>query len=166
MFPLKMKTIFPRGFSPIKCFRLGCLKKCTNGSIKKSAKDVKNLFQGPIHKAPDSFLVGFFEMKTFTLPVPPTPCHSARSRRRSRRIHNPLKNPRPSDQPLSTSNLLSIAQSNAWSAMGTTHRPCKSAKNSDHCVRWRCIDLHANACAASWLKFPEQCPVHQFFDEP
>ena len=95
MFPLKMKTISPRGFSPMECFRIGCSKKCTNGLIKKSAKGVKILIQGPIHKAPDSFLVGFSEIINITLPVPPTPCHSVRSRRRSRRIHHPTNHPRP-----------------------------------------------------------------------
>ena len=34
-----------------------------------------------------SFFVGFFDLKTFTLRSMPLTCHSARSRRRSRRIH-------------------------------------------------------------------------------
>ena len=143
--------------------------------MNQSKNNLASVNQKPIHITPNPFLVGIFGLsirlvslfRKFSISaVYFPPCHSARSRRRSRRIHHPTKNPRPPDQPFSTSDLLSISQSTAWSTMETTYRPCKSAKNSANCVRWRCIDLHANACAASWLKFPEQCPGHQFFDEP
>ena len=45
--------------------------------------------------ATDFLLVGFPSLKTFILRSMPLACHSARSRRRSRRIHHPIDNPRP-----------------------------------------------------------------------
>ena len=52
------------------------------------------LNQHPMRIASDSLMPGFSSPKTFTLSsMPLTPCHSARSRRRSRRIHLPRKYP-------------------------------------------------------------------------
>ena len=48
------------------------------------------LHQQPMRIAPDFLMLGFSSTKTFTLcSIPLTPCHSARSRRQSRRIHTP-----------------------------------------------------------------------------
>ena len=71
-------------------------KNAPTGQLKKSAKDVKNLFQGPIHKAIDSFLVGFFEMKTFTLPpIPPNLSFCAEPKAKSQNPYS-IKEPSPS----------------------------------------------------------------------
>jgi len=40
-------------------------------------------------KVLDSLLFGFSNLKTFSLLSNSPPCHSARNRRRSRRIHHP-----------------------------------------------------------------------------
>ena len=48
-----------------------------------------------VHTASDFLLVGFLSPKTYTLQHPIPHCHSARSRRRSRRIHHPKNKPRP-----------------------------------------------------------------------
>ena len=56
-----------------------------------------SIIQKSIHIATDFLWVGFSSPKTFNLrcmpPLPP--CHSARSRRRSRRIHHQKNNHRP-----------------------------------------------------------------------
>ena len=50
------------------------------------------LNQQPMRIASDSLMPGFSSTKTFTLcSIPLTPCHSARSRRQSRRNHLPRK---------------------------------------------------------------------------
>ena len=46
-----------------------------------------NINPKSMHIATDFLLVGFSSLKTFTLRSMPLTCHSARSRRRSRRIH-------------------------------------------------------------------------------
>ena len=52
------------------------------------------LHQQPMRIAPDFLMLGFSSTKTFTLSsIPLTPCHSARSRRRGRRIHPARKYP-------------------------------------------------------------------------
>ena len=71
--------------------------------MNQSKKDVPSINQNPIHIAPDPFLIGMFgfslwlvslfrELSLFA--VYPPPCHSARSRGRSRRIHHPSNYPR------------------------------------------------------------------------
>ena len=75
-----------------------------NQHMNQSKNNVPSINQKPIHIAPDPFLVGMFglsiwlvslfrELSLFAVYFPP--CHSARSRRRSRRIHFPTNNPRP-----------------------------------------------------------------------
>ena len=49
--------------------------------------------KSPIHKAPDSLMVSHSEIKRSLFPTLPSTGHSARSRRRSRRIHPPTNNP-------------------------------------------------------------------------
>ena len=48
--------------------------------------------KSPIHKAPDSLMVSHSEIKRSLFPTLPSTGHSARSRRRSRRIHPPTNN--------------------------------------------------------------------------
>ena len=71
-----------------------------NQHMNQSKNNVPSINQKPIHIAPVPFLIGMFgfsiwlvslfqELSLFAVYLPP--CHSARSRRRSRRIHHQKK---------------------------------------------------------------------------
>ena len=75
-----------------------------NQHMNQSKNNVPSINQKPIQIAPVPFLIGmisfslwlvslFRELSLFA--VYPPPCHSARSRGRSRRIHHPSNYPRP-----------------------------------------------------------------------
>ena len=72
--------------------------------MNQSKKDVPSINQNSIHITTYPFLVGMFGFSIWLVSLIRTlsisavylpPCHSARSRRRSRRIHHPKNNPRP-----------------------------------------------------------------------
>ena len=68
----------------------------TNTHTHQSNTNAHSIIQKSMLIATDFLSVGFSMQRTFTIHSmpPPSPCHSARSRRRSRRIHHRKINPR------------------------------------------------------------------------